>query len=387
MRSRSALVTLAAAAVTLSGCGFHGLYGVNLPGGTNVGNHPYTVYACFANVLDLVPQSNVKVNDVAVGKVESISLTKKSDKCIDPVFAGWSAKVKLVVRSDVNLPDNARASIQQTSLLGEKYVQLAQPYKDPSSARLHNGSTIPLADTGSAPEVEQVLAALSLVLNGGGIQQIHVIATQLTDALHGNEAAVRDLFTQLQSFTGSLNQQKLQIVNALVSLDKLSATLNQQRNILVDTLSTMPQALKVLSDERGKLVGLLQGLSHLGVVATDVVTKTESALVDSLQALNPTLTTLTAAGADLPKALKILGTFPFPVGLTTRFVRGDYANLHLDLDLNLQDELCALLGNANGNKLPAICKLALPSSKGATKAGADSQASTQLAPMLIGASG
>jgi len=244
---------------------------------------------------------------------------------------------------------------------------------------------IPLTRTGSAPEVEEVLGALSLVLNGGGLQQIRVIATQLNDALKGNESAVRDLFTQLQTFTGSLDVQKVQIVNALVSIDKLSATLNQQRSVLVDTLSTMPQALKILSDERGKLVGLLTGLSHLGVVATDVVTKTESALVDSLQSLNPTLTTLTAAGGDLPKSLKILGTFPFPVGLTTQFVRGDYANLHLELDLNLQDELCALLGNANGNKLPAICTLALPKSKNATKASADAAAAAQIAPMLIGA--
>ena len=58
----------------LSGCGFTGLYGASLPGGANVGSHPYTVTVQFANVLDLVPQSSVKVNDVAVGKVTAITL-------------------------------------------------------------------------------------------------------------------------------------------------------------------------------------------------------------------------------------------------------------------------------------------------------------------------
>jgi phospholipid/cholesterol/gamma-HCH transport system substrate-binding protein len=221
MRARSLVAALVAGAVTLSGCGFHGLYGVNLPGGTDTGDHPYDVYVCFANVLDLVPQSNVKVNDVAVGKVIAISLTKRSDKCGNPALAGWSAKVKLEVRSDVDLPENARATVQQTSLLGEKYVQLAQPFEPASPTRLHNGDTIPLTHTGSAPEVEEVLGALSLVLNGGGLAQIQVIAHQLNAALTGNESAVRDLFTQLQTFTGSLDRQKDQIVNALVSLDKL----------------------------------------------------------------------------------------------------------------------------------------------------------------------
>ena len=52
---------------------------------------------------------------------------------------------------------------------------------------------IPLATTTTAPEVEQVLGALSLLLNGGGLQQIRVITTELNNALHGHEAEVRDL--------------------------------------------------------------------------------------------------------------------------------------------------------------------------------------------------
>src|SRR4051812_2870129 len=102
MRARSALVTLATSAVVLSGCGFHGLYGVNLPGGTDTGDNPYMVTVYFANVLDLVPQSNVKVNDVAVGKVIAIDLSKKGDKSGDPSSNGWTAKVKLEVRKDVD---------------------------------------------------------------------------------------------------------------------------------------------------------------------------------------------------------------------------------------------------------------------------------------------
>ena len=76
MTGRRFAAVLAAAALTLSGCGFKGLYTAPLPGGADIGDNPYTVYAYFENVLDLVPQSSVKVNDVTVGKVTEISLSK-----------------------------------------------------------------------------------------------------------------------------------------------------------------------------------------------------------------------------------------------------------------------------------------------------------------------
>jgi phospholipid/cholesterol/gamma-HCH transport system substrate-binding protein len=323
----------------LTGCGFHGLYSATwLPGGPNLGNHPYSVYIVFKDVLDLVPNSNVKVNDVAVGKVISVDLQ------------GWQARVKVQVRGDVNLPANAQADVKQTSLLGEKFVELSQP-PTPVVARLANGDTIPVTSTQSAPEVEEVLGSLSLLLNGGGLEQIQTITTELNKALHGNEAAVRDLITnQLQTFVGQLDKQKDQITGALTNIARLAATLNQDKKSLTDALDTFPQALKILADERPKFTTLLQSLANLGTVATRVINSTQTALTSGLQSLQPVLEQLTAAGSDLPNALGFLLTFPFPVGKATQFVKSDYANLSLHLDVNLNDNLCGL-------GVPGLCAL------------------------------
>ncbi|MGN6607396.1 MAG: MCE family protein [Jatrophihabitans sp.] len=378
---------LVGATLALSGCSFS-IYGTNLPGGTDVGDHPYTVTAYFSDVLDLVPQANVKVNDVAVGKVESISLSKASDAQLvgGANAVGWTAKVKMEVRGDVDLPENARATIQQTTLLGEKFVQLSQPFTAPSATKLHNGSQIPLSRTASAPEVEEVLGALSLVLNGGGIQQVHIIATELNNALRGHESDVRSLLSELQNFTKTLDDQKNRIIDALVSVDNLSKTLNKQSDVLVTTLNTMPQALKILADEKDQLLKLLEGLSSLGVTATDVLNKTQTQLVSSLREINPTLVNLTQVGSNLPKMLKIAGSFPFPIGLTREFVRGDYANLHLYLNFNLQDQLCGLgIIKCNGNTSTAG-KHKLTASSASAPAVPDTSTTTDsLPPMLIGA--
>lgn len=366
MRAKAIVALLAAGALGLSGCGFKGLYSANLPGGADLGDKPFTLTAYFDDVLDLVPQSSVRVNDVSVGKVKSISLD------------GWTAKVTLEVNDSVKLPANATAEINQTSLLGEKFVSLGQPVGEPSSSMLRNGSVIKLDHTRSAAEVEQVLGALSLVLNEGGLRQIKVIGDELSTALKGREPAVRDLLTQLNTFVGTLDNQKTDITDALVSIDKLAATLNKQKQVLVDALDTFPQALKVLSQERGKLVKLLTSLDHLGVVAADVINSTSDQLVSSLKSLNPVLTQIKASGADFPQSLRILGTFPFPLGTTRQLIRGDYSNLDAYLDLSLVPTLCGLSN--------ALCAGAKTNAKTAKKekAGSNSAHADRLQPMIIG---
>ena len=373
----------AVAAVTLTGCGFKGLYSTPLPGGADTGSHPFTVYAKFADVLDLVPQSAVKVNDVAVGKVTDIDL---STDCSATVH--WCAKVKMTVNGDVDLPMNAHAEVQQTSLLGEKYVQLIAPTTNPSPQRLDDGAMIAFVDTQSAAEVEQVLGALSLLLNNGGLTQIQNIAEELNKALGTPERrqAVRDLITDLGTFVGTLDDQKDDITTAIENVNTLAITLNQQKQVLTDALDTFPKALRVLNAERGKLVTLLSSLSNLGSVATRVINSTQEDLVAALKALDPVVTRLAAAGSDFPKALKIAGTFPFPLGLSRTFIRGDYANLDAVFDLSLTDQLCGLLPPPLGTifcQLPgSINEKKHPQSSAKKPNGGEDAA--RLSPMLIG---
>jgi phospholipid/cholesterol/gamma-HCH transport system substrate-binding protein len=86
-------------ALALSSCS---IYDIPLPGGPDVGSHPITVHIMFRDVLDLVPQSTVKVDDVTVGKVSSIKLD------------GYTADVTVKLPKSIDLPDNTRAEIRQT---------------------------------------------------------------------------------------------------------------------------------------------------------------------------------------------------------------------------------------------------------------------------------
>ncbi|MGH3306703.1 MAG: MCE family protein, partial [Nocardioides sp.] len=211
---RSLPAVVVAGALVLSGCEFEGAYDLPLPGSPVDEEDAYQVTAEFADVLNVVPRSVVMVDDVTVGEVTEVDRI------------GWHAKVTMLVRDDVALPDNAIADIRQVSLLGEKYVALEEPIGEEPVGRLGDGDDIPLSSTGRNPEVEEVLGALSFLLSGGGVGQLGTITQELNNVMSGRTGRVRHLLGSLESVIGTLDQQKTQIIAAMESMNDLATTLN-----------------------------------------------------------------------------------------------------------------------------------------------------------------
>ena len=324
-----AVVALLAAALVLTGCSFDP-YKLPLPGGVDVGSDPITVTAQFRDVLDLVPDSTVKVNDVTVGKITDIRLQR------------YHAQVTMQLRHDTRLPDNAVATIQQTSLLGEKFVQLAAPATGASSNQLRTGDVIPIDRTGQNPEVEQVLGALSLLLNGGGVGQLQTITRELNKTLHGREGEARSVLHQIRRFSGQLDRHKQDVVQALDALNRLSGQLNHQRTTIDATLEQIPGALRSIDTQRHDLVRMLKALDHLSGVGVHVIKLSKDATIDTLRQLSPVLSQLQASGSDFVNAFNVALTYPFVdevVGRDPQVARnlqmGDYTNLDVKLDISL----------------------------------------------------
>ncbi len=323
MRATKAAATAATVMVALSGCGaggFGGLYGMPLPGGADLGDHPYKVTAQFANVHDLVPQAAVKVNDVAVGRVSKITLPKD----------GWTANVTMLVNGRVHLPANAYAQLAQSSLLGEKYIQLSAPTDGSGQGTLSAGTVIPMSRTNRDPEVEEVFGALSLLLNGGGISQLHTITVELNKALNGNEPEIRSMLERVDTLVADLNDHRQDITDALDGLDRLSATLASRKEQIGTVLDDLAPGLKVLDEQRGSLVTMLRSLETLSGVAVTTINRSRADMIADLRALSPTLGNLAAAGRDLPKSLQVLLTYPFTDEVLNG-IKGDYLNAYLSV--------------------------------------------------------
>ena len=329
MKLFRALALALAGALLLTGCDFD-VYKLPLPGGTDTGSNPMTVKAEFRDVLDLVPKSTVKVNDVSVGQVTDVELD------------GYHAMVTMQIRNDVDLPDNAIAEIRQTSLLGEKFVSLSPPTSDASSNRLGDGDTIPLSRTGRNPEVEEVLGALSLLLNGGGVAQLKTITTEVNKALGGREDATRSVLDQISRFMGQLDQHKQDIVDAIDSVNRLAVSVRQQQGSIDKALEQLPSALTSLDQQRGDLIKMLHALDRLSGVGVRVIKASKDSTIETLRQLNPVLTEIGNSGDAFVKAFNVFLTYPFVdevVGRDPQVARnlhmGDYTNLSVQLDLTL----------------------------------------------------
>jgi phospholipid/cholesterol/gamma-HCH transport system substrate-binding protein len=323
-RASAALVLIMVVVTAISGCAdWHGLNSLPLPGTQGTGPGSFEIQAQMPDVNNLQQNSRVRVADVTVGNVTKINRQ------------GWHALVTMRLNADVDLPENVTAKLGQTSLLGSQHIELAPPTDTPPAGKLHNGSLIPLSRGGAYPTTEQTLAALSVVLNGGGVGQIQDITEAFSTAFRGREKDVRSLIVQLDRFTAYLNDQTGDIIAAAESLNRLVGQLADQQPVVDRALQTIPDALAVLNEQRDNLVNAADQLGKFGAMVSVTVNQTKENLVKILRETGPVLESLANAGPSLTRALSGIATFPFPNETIEKWQRGDYANLTAIVDLTL----------------------------------------------------
>jgi phospholipid/cholesterol/gamma-HCH transport system substrate-binding protein len=321
-RARTAL-TLLVSAVLLAGCSADGRIR-SLPFSTGTGEDSYQITVHLADLGNMVSNADVKVDDVTVGTVTEVA------------FDDWTAKLTVSLERSVRVPANAEARIAQKSLLGAEYLELAPPRHGPAIGELRGGDDIPLARTGHYPATEELLTAMSVFLNHGGVGQLSTITTELNNALVGREGDARELIHNLERLTETLDTSKTDIVRVLESLDRLSGTLAQQTEVIDNALRTIPPGIAALERQRGTLVETLDAVSALGDVASRVVNSSRDDLHANLRDLQPVLGKLADSGKDMTGAFGMLFTFPFASNQAfPAVVNGDYGNLYITVDLDV----------------------------------------------------
>ncbi|MDT5273457.1 MAG: phospholipid/cholesterol/gamma-HCH transport system substrate-binding protein, partial [Mycobacterium sp.] len=309
--------------LTGTGCAFHGLNSLPLPGAVGRGPDADTYHVELANVITMESNSPVMIDDVVVGSVGPMTVKD------------WHADVQISVKHDLVIPANVEASIGQTSLLGSMHLELNPPLGQPGVGRLRPGATIPLSRSSTYPSTEQTLSSLSLIINGGGLSQIGEIIHNFSAALAGRGGAVRDLINRFDTFVGTLDQQRDNIVASIQALDQLGGTFAAQHDVITQALRKVPPALDVLIKERPRLTAALDGLRKFSNTATGLINDTQADLVRNLKNLEPTVKGLAEVGPEIDTALAALSVFPFTQNFVDRAVRGDYFNLHVILDLTI----------------------------------------------------
>ena len=309
-------------AMVLTSCGWRGIANVAGPVGPGTGKGGMTVYVQVADTLALNTNSRVRVADVFVGTVREIRLND------------WVPTLTLSLEPGIKLPANATAKIGQSSILGTQHVELAAP-ADPSPQPLRDGSTIPLKNSSAFPTIERTLASLATVLRGGGIPNLEIIQTEVSNLLTGNADQIRDFLNNLNTFTDRLNQQRGDIARAIESTNTLFKYVASRNSTLDQLLVDLPPLVDYLAGAKDRITDTVLALGRFNKVTGEALAAAQTDLNTNLTMLQRPLKQLGRGAPYFLEAMKLIVTNPYPLDGIPKAMRGDYINLSLTADLTL----------------------------------------------------
>ena len=153
-------------------------------------------------------------------------------------------------------------------------MSLVAARPSPSPDKLGDGDTITLDRTGRNPEVEEVLGALSLVLNGGGVAQLKTIASELNNALEGREGdgASRCSTGSTTFMRPARRRARTRSSPRIERVNALSVSLNKQTDDpRPGARGAAAARSKSVDRQRDDLVKMLRALADLSAVGTRVI--------------------------------------------------------------------------------------------------------------------
>lgn len=280
--------------------------GLRYPGQTG-----YQVKAVFQDASGLVPQDEVRIAGVKVGSVLAVGPSSDGHTAVLMELTGGYR-----VRSDV------RAVVRPKSLLGTTFVELI---RTPASASpyLASGSTIPLARTGQAVQIDDVLNNLDPQTRqamSDSLQQLGVALDGRAGDVNTSLSTVDQVATSLRPLAQVGSRRQDELARIVVDLDTIMQALADEQDSLgrvVDSGNTVFSGIAqrdqdlggALQNANGLLGSLDTAFSTAGVTAADRASLAQAP--GTINAAAHTLS-LTNAGVDqlLPELL--LGQINYP---------------------------------------------------------------------------
>jgi phospholipid/cholesterol/gamma-HCH transport system substrate-binding protein len=253
-----------------------------------------TATAVFSDAEDLVPGAQVQMADVPIGQVTAIALD------------GSSAKVTMSIDKSARVPADATAALNQTTILGEHFVQLKIPpgHGSTHEALLANGGTI--AHTSVTPSVEQFISAGAQVFGSVSTNDLAQIIAAGGQGFDGQAASLRQLLNSLSNVTAGYASHTSDIQTLITSLDQLGSTLAPSSSADAQAVSNLAQTVTILAQQSGRFTDLLQALNGVSTQGRSLLETYFPQINDQLTALGAVANQLGSHQQDLLGLLKTL---------------------------------------------------------------------------------
>jgi phospholipid/cholesterol/gamma-HCH transport system substrate-binding protein len=267
-------------------------------GPVNFLDNQYTLRATFDDVNGTLPNDNVKIAGVVVGKVSKV-------KVVD-----GRAQVTFKVRDGVKLATDTTAAIRWRNLLGQRYLYL---YPGTAATVLRAGDRVTL--TRSVVDLGELFNRLGPIVKAIDPQQVNAFLDAVVGGLDGNEEKLRVALDNLASLAGTLGARDQAIGRLVENLDTVTGTIaardREIRTILDNLLliaTTFSEHTDVLDNAVTQLGTFSDNLGSLLQNNRAEVDRTVTNLAKIIELVRTKLPTLDDAVLNLDDAAKRLFT-------------------------------------------------------------------------------
>lgn len=250
-----------------------------------------TAQAVFPDVNQLVSGAQVEMADVPVGHVTAITLD------------GTRARVTMVISRTAHVPADVTAVLDQTSVLGENFVNL-EPAHGRAHADILLGDGARITRTKVAAEAEQFVGAGTSLFQAVPTGDLAAVIDAGGQGFGGQAAALRQLLNDLSTVVAGYAGQTGQITQLVDNLDQLGSGLAPGAQQDAEAITNLAQTTVVLAQESGRFAQLLQSLDKLSSQGRSILETYFPQITDQLQALAATSGALAQHQQDLAGVLK-----------------------------------------------------------------------------------
>jgi phospholipid/cholesterol/gamma-HCH transport system substrate-binding protein len=210
----------------------------------------YRIHALFRETGLLVPNADVRISGVNVGKVATVEAQ------------GVNSLVTMNIRPQyAPIPVDTSAILREKTLLGEAYIELSTG--NGRGKKFPDGGTIPTAQIENTQQLDQVLGSfdaqtqhnLQTLLNGTG-QALAGRGQDLNDTIGNLDPAV----TELSAVVGVLNQQQGNLRQVINSGATVLTTLGDRRADLQSLITAGDQVLSATAQSNTQLTATVNAL-------------------------------------------------------------------------------------------------------------------------------
>lgn len=244
--------------------------------------------AIFTDASEVVPRNDVRLNDVVVGAITSVTLD------------GLHAKIEFSVDRDVELPAGTRAELRQVSLLGEQYLALI-PEGD---GELVSGTTIPLERTRRATDFEELVGAGGELAANIAVAQVNKLAAGFTGAFADDPAKLGRLLDATASTAKAFNDHTAELVATIDRVEQMTAQLAPHSDELAAAIDDLAAGMGALADNRDGLAAFTSLLATFSERVAELLSVNEERFTAGLPHLRQVFGELVDSTADINRWLE-----------------------------------------------------------------------------------